>query len=227
MLARLRHPNIILFLGASIQTKSSGRSDDVSGESDGGFTGMLLVSELMEAGTLFDLLYRREERITWGQYRSLLEQIALGLNYLHLQTPNPVIHRDIKPTNCLLDRHGGLKLADFGLSCFRPADADVLTAQCGTPNYMAPELLVHAPYTEKVDVYAFGMVAHEILVRSPPFLDVPLMRLKVLVGQQAHRPRFPDGASPGVRKLIEVTWAQEAARRPTAAQTLAFVQTRL
>ena len=50
---------------------------------------------------------------------------------------------------------------------------------------------------------------------------------QILVGQQAHRPRFPTQAPAGVRKLIEVTWTQEAARRPTAAQTLAFVQTRL
>ena len=88
MLARLRHPHIVLFLGAS-----------------GAPPAPMLVTELLDGGTLFDLLYRRQPpaALSWGRFRELCEQVCLGLNYLHMNTPQ-IIHRDLKPANCLLDR---------------------------------------------------------------------------------------------------------------------------
>ena len=65
----------------------------------------MLVTELLDGGTLFDLLYRRQPpaALSWGRFRELCEHVCLGLNYLHMNTPT-IIHRDLKPANCLLDR---------------------------------------------------------------------------------------------------------------------------
>ena len=83
----------------------------------------------------------------------------LDRRYLHGRTPL-VIHRDLKPLNCLL-HEGHLKLCDFGL-------ASEKSRTVGTPHYMAPELLLDKPYSAKVDVFAFGIMLWEMFTRQLP-----------------------------------------------------------
>lgn len=86
------------------------------------------------------------------------------MDYLHKQNP-PIIHRDIKPENILFVQ-GHLKIADFGWSNLKDK---VRTTFCGTPEYLAPEMLMEKGHNEKLDVWTLGVLLYEILVGEPPF----------------------------------------------------------
>lgn len=87
-----------------------------------------------------------------------------AVDYLHKQDP-PIIHRDIKPENILMS-HGHLKIADFGWSNLKDK---VRTTFCGTPEYLAPEMLMEKGHNEKLDVWTLGVLLYEMLVGEPPF----------------------------------------------------------
>lgn len=103
-----------------------------------------------------------------AQVNDMLEQYAYdvfkAVDYLHNQNP-PIIHRDIKPENILFSQ-GHLKIADFGWSNLKDK---VRTTFCGTPEYLAPEMLMEKGHNEKLDVWTLGVLLYEILVGEPPF----------------------------------------------------------
>jgi aurora kinase, other len=87
-----------------------------------------------------------------------------AVNYLHIQTP-PIIHRDIKPENVLFVG-SRLKLADFGWSNMKDR---VRTTFCGTPDYLAPEMILEQGHNEKLDVWTLGILTYELVVGKAPF----------------------------------------------------------
>jgi serine/threonine protein kinase len=80
-------------------------------------------------------------------------------------------NRDIKPENCLLDGTGSLKLADFGAAVHAPSPHHIRTTRCGTPEYLAPEVVKGKGYGHAVDVWACGVLMHELTVGCTPFKD--------------------------------------------------------
>ncbi|KAH0653798.1 hypothetical protein KY289_031476 [Solanum tuberosum] len=122
----------------------------------------LLIYEYMVNGSL-DRWITQENELTWHKSQMVISDIAKGLSYLHEDCSHKIIHLDIKPQNILLDQNFNAKISDFGLSKLIQRDkSKVVTRMRGTPGYIAPEWL-SSVITEKVDVYAFGIVLLEIL----------------------------------------------------------------
>ncbi|KAK4714481.1 hypothetical protein R3W88_020388 [Solanum pinnatisectum] len=125
----------------------------------------LLIYEYMVNGSLDRWITHenQENGLTWNTRQRIISDIAKGLAYLHEDCSHKIIHLDIKPQNILLDQYLNAKISDFGLSKLIEKDkSKVVTRMRGTRGYLAPEWL-SSVITEKVDVYAFGIVLLEIL----------------------------------------------------------------
>eukprot|EP00253_Pinus_taeda_P033729 PITA_33729 len=127
---------------------------------------LLLVYELVPNGTLADHLHgdrKTPNVLPWNTRLNIAIQTAQALAFLHALDP-PIIHRDVKSSNILLDENLDTKLADFGLCRLVPVDAShVTTSPQGTPGYVDPEYYQCYQLTEKSDVYSFGVVLMEIV----------------------------------------------------------------
>jgi len=125
-----------------------------------------LILQYCAKGQLYTMLKREiklNERLT-AQY---LREVISAVQYLHSLDP-PIIHRDIKPENILLDSNNSVKLADFGWSNFFNGDRRRLT-YCGTPEYLAPEMIQQAGHDKSLDIWNLGVLMFELLTGSPPF----------------------------------------------------------
>jgi len=140
---------------------------------------LYFIMDYINGGELFFHL-QKEHKFTPDRVRFYSAEIALGLEYLH---NSGVIYRDLKPENILLDADGHIKLTDFGISKEGLVASDDRTATfCGTPEYLAPEVLEGKPYTKSVDWWSFGTLMYEMLTGLPPFYsqDVQQMYFKIL-----------------------------------------------
>lgn len=156
LLKKLRHPNIITVYASWIKSpKGPGRG---RGE-------LVFVTELMTSGTLKQFIQRAKGKIKLKVIRSWCRQILAGLSYLH---ERKIIHRDIKCDNIFINgSDGSLKIGDMGLAKSIESQAQSVI---GTPEFMAPEMYTES-YTEKVDVYAFGMCVLEISTGEYPYSE--------------------------------------------------------
>ncbi|XP_051135377.1 integrin-linked protein kinase 1-like isoform X2 [Andrographis paniculata] len=209
LLQKVRHPNVVQFLGAVTQTSP-----------------MMIVTEYLPKGDLQEYLKRKgslkpEIALRFGM------DIARGMNYLHENKPEAIIHLDLEPSNILLDDSGHLKVADFGISKLlkvanRVKDEKPLHSGYTSCRYVAPEVLRNEAYDTKVDVFSFALILQEMIEGCPPFhskpdYDVP----KALAARE--RPPFRASTkfySRGLKKLIEECWSDNPADRPTFKQII-------
>ncbi|KAI8913617.1 kinase-like domain-containing protein [Gorgonomyces haynaldii] len=126
---------------------------------------LFMVQEYMPAGDLFHYL-RSHGRMDEESARFYSSQVYLGIAYLHSQN---IIHRDIKPENLLLDMNGNIKLADLGYA--KKMTSGTTTTFCGTPSYLAPEILKQRPYSFGVDWWAFGIIVFQLHSGTSPFQE--------------------------------------------------------
>ena len=127
-----------------------------------------MIMELIENGDLsqqLDHLQFMEEPIA----RFITAELILAMQYIHSKN---VLFRDLKPENILIDKDGHIRLADFGLAK-KGAGSQKMVAQsfCGSPAYLAPEMLNRAGVSESGDVYQIGVVLYEMLVGIPPYYN--------------------------------------------------------
>lgn len=123
---------------------------------------LLLVYEFMPNGSL-DRYIARAVSLDWPTRRSILTGLASALLYLHEESGQHVIHRDVKPNNVLLDAEFNAHLSDFGLARLLETENSVLTRAAGTPGYLAPECNYTGKATTESDVFSFGVVVLEVV----------------------------------------------------------------
>jgi serine/threonine protein kinase len=151
----------------------------------------------------------------------LAAQLGRGLDELH---GRGVLHRDVKPSNVLLDATGGAALSDFGLA--RAPDSTRLTAEgqiLGTPHYLAPELIEGLEASEATDIYALGCVLYECLVGEPPFAGRGITAIgfaHLTEPPPDPQERRPD-LSPDLSRALLTALEKDPAARPTSGTALA------
>ncbi|XP_059631203.1 receptor protein-tyrosine kinase CEPR1 [Cornus florida] len=131
----------------------------------------LLVYEYMPNGNLWDALHRGKVLLDWPTRHKIALGVAQGLAYLHHDLLSPIIHRDIKSTNILLDINYQPKVADFGIAKVlqaRGGKDSTTTVIAGTYGYLAPEYAYSSKATTKCDVYSFGVVLMELITGKKP-----------------------------------------------------------
>lgn len=154
IISKIRHRNLLSLRGCCVT------SDDYDGKR------RYLVYDYMPNGSLGDHLGGTEgsHRLTWPQRKNIIFDIGRGLAYLHYGIKPSIYHRDVKPTNILLDSEMRARLGDFGLAKQNNEGQSHLTTRvAGTHGYLAPEYALYGQLTEKSDVYSFGIVILEIM----------------------------------------------------------------
>jgi len=170
---------------------------------------LYFVMDFINGGELFYHL-QKEQKFTPDRVRFYCAEIVLGLEYLH---NSGVIYRDLKPENILLTDEGHIILTDFGISKEGLEADDARTATfCGTPEYLAPEVLQGKGYTKAIDWWSFGTLMFEMLTGLPPFYsqDVQQMYFKIMHAKL----EFPDTLdSEDTRSILNGLLEREPAKR--------------
>ncbi|KAG1346737.1 serine/threonine-protein kinase EDR1 [Cocos nucifera] len=198
ILSRLRHPNVILFLGACMKPPH-----------------LSMVTEYMEMGSLYYLIHLsgQKKKLSWRRRLKMLRDICRGLMCIHRMK---IVHRDLKSANCLVNKHWTVKICDFGLSRVIADTPLNDNSSAGTPEWMAPELIRNEPFTEKCDIFSLGVIMWELCTLSRPWEGVPAVQVIYAVAHQGTRLEIPEGP---LGKLIADCWA-EPHERPSCQEIL-------
>jgi serine/threonine protein kinase len=175
-----------------------------------------LVMELVP-GEPLSALVRREGALDPVRVRAIMGQAALALGAAH---EAGVVHRDVKPANMLITPDGTVKLTDFGIARAVDGSGETLTGEVlGTPHYLSPEQALGEPATGASDLYALGVVAHEMLTGRRPFdKNTPVATALAQVNEPP--PPLPRHVPELVRGLIETCLAKRPEDRPQSAREL-------
>lgn len=178
-----------------------------------------IITKLIPNGSLFNALKHKKNApgLTGTEKTIIAFGIAHGMAYLH---KHRIMHRDLKSLNILLDEKLYPIICDFGLS--RKEDegeaegsSQFATKDVGTPHWMAPEMFDSTIYSNKVDVYSYGMLLWEMLAESAPFKNMNAVQIGYAVCKKHERPKFPEDAPKLLKKLISHCWKQDPDQRPT------------
>jgi len=140
----------------------------------------------------------------------MLIDAAKGTEYLHQYDPT-IIHRDLKTQNLLVDEFWRVKVCDFGLSRIKASET---MSRLGTLHYSAPEVLRGDRYTEKADVYSFGIVMWEMLTFSIPYEGYPPLKIASDVAYHQLRPEIKESFPKPLSTLMQECWDENPDNRP-------------
>uniref|UniRef100_A0A8C8GVP3 Serine/threonine-protein kinase DCLK2 n=1 Tax=Oncorhynchus tshawytscha TaxID=74940 RepID=A0A8C8GVP3_ONCTS len=203
ILRRIKHPNIVLLI-----------------EEMDTYSELYLVMELVKGGDLFDSI-TSSNKYTERDASGMIYNLASAIKYLHSLN---IVHRDIKPENLLVYEHQdgskSLKLGDFGLASLVDG---LLYLVCGTPTYVAPEIIAETGYGLKVDIWAAGVITYILLCGFPPFSgseDQEILLDQILTGQLDFPSPSWDNMSVTAKELITGMLQVKVEQRYTALQVL-------
>lgn len=153
------------------------------------------------------LYSNRNRRLDVDCSRFFCSQIVLFLSYMHKEN---IVYRDLKPENMLVDKDGYLKIIDFGLS--KKIYSKTYTV-CGTPHYIAPEILLGQGYDTSADVYSFGVVLYEMIVGTTPFVaDSQAELFTKIVNSKV---KYPSNIDHKVKRLLKKMLEKDPSKRIT------------
>uniref|UniRef100_A0A452IP15 Mitogen-activated protein kinase kinase kinase 7 n=1 Tax=Gopherus agassizii TaxID=38772 RepID=A0A452IP15_9SAUR len=196
-LSRVNHPNIVKLYGACQNP-------------------VCLVMEYAEGGSLYNVLHGAEPLpyYTAAHAMSWCLQCSQGVAYLHSMKPKALIHRDLKPPNLLLVAGGTvLKICDFGTACDIQTH---MTNNKGSAAWMAPEVFEGSNYSEKCDVFSWGIILWEVITRRKPFDEIggPAFRIMWAVHNGTRPPLIKNLPKP-IESLMTRCWSKDPSQRPS------------
>lgn len=189
-LLKLQHPNLARVVGCGV--------------SDAKY----IVSEWIDGISCWAHMHVAKQPTSQLWALQLTRNIADAMSYLH--TAN-VIHATLKPKNIILDKDMNAVIKDYGFLDIK----DALSPDDVEPAYMAPEYLAGESYTEKIDVYSFGMLMYELFTKRPPWAGLNSDQVIGEVREKLNRPTIPDAVPQVIERLIRSCWASSPAERPT------------
>uniref|UniRef100_A0A8C1A5L0 Mitogen-activated protein kinase kinase kinase 7 n=1 Tax=Cyprinus carpio carpio TaxID=630221 RepID=A0A8C1A5L0_CYPCA len=196
-LSRVNHPNIVKLYGSCRKP-------------------VCLVMEYAEGGSLYNVLHGAEPlpHYTASHAMSWCLQCSQGVSYLHGMKPKALIHRDLKPPNLLLVAGGTvLKICDFGTACDIQTH---MTNNKGSAAWMAPEVFEGSNYSEKCDVFSWGIILWEVITRRKPFDEIggPAFRIMWAV-HRGTRPPLIENLPKPIESLMTRCWSKDPSQRPS------------
>ncbi|KAM3344430.1 serine/threonine-protein kinase STY13 isoform X1 [Capsicum galapagoense] len=228
MLARLKHQNIVRFIGACCKPMV-----------------WCIVTEYAKGGSVRQFLARRQNRSV--PLKLAVKQaldVARGMEYVHDLN---LIHRDLKSDNLLIAADKSIKIADFGVARIE-VQTEGMTPETGTYRWMAPtngdcsliinedavtvsleyftkkEMIQHRPYTHKVDVYSFGIVLWELLTGMLPFQKMTAVQAAFAVVNKGVRPAIPNDCLPVLSEIMNRCWDANPDNRPPFSQVVRMLE---
>ncbi|GFZ17211.1 protein kinase superfamily protein [Actinidia rufa] len=187
IMLRLRHPNVVLFMGAVTHPPN-----------------LSILTEYLPRGSLYKLLHRPNNQLN-DKRRVRMALDARGMNYLHTSHPT-IVHRDLKTPNLLVDKNWVVKVCDFGLSRMQHHTFLSSKSIAGTPEWMAPEVLRNEPSNEKSDVYSFGVILWELATLRVPWTGMNSMQVVGAVGFQNRHLEITEEIDPTAAQIIMDCW---------------------
>ncbi|CAI0384249.1 unnamed protein product [Linum tenue] len=213
IMRRLRHPNVVLFMGAVTRPPN-----------------LSIITEFLPRGSLYRILHRPQCQIDERRRIKMALDVARGMNCLHSSSPT-IVHRDLKSPNLLVDKNWNVKVflcptcllmfvqvCDFGLSRLKHNTFLSSKSTAGTPEWMAPEVLRNEPSNEKCDVYSFGVILWELATMRIPWSGMNPMQVVGAVGFQNRRLEIPKELDPLVSRIIWECWQTDPNLRPSFSQ---------
>uniref|UniRef100_A0A6N2L2G8 non-specific serine/threonine protein kinase n=1 Tax=Salix viminalis TaxID=40686 RepID=A0A6N2L2G8_SALVM len=202
IMLRLRHPNVVLFMGAVTRPPH-----------------LSILTEFLPRGSLYRLLHRPNSQVDEKRRMRMAIDVAKGMNYLHTSHPT-IVHRDLKSPNLLVDKNWNVKVCDFGLSRIKHHTFLSSKSTAGTPEWMAPEVLRNEPANEKCDIYSFGVILWELATCQIPWKGLNPMQVVGAVGFQNRHLEIPEDIDPAIAQIIRDCWQLEPNLRPSFAQLI-------
>jgi len=195
VLSKLKpHPHLVAYHGACTQPPN-----------------LYIVTEFISRGSLHDLLQSKDVKVGPDLRLKFARGAAMGCHYLHCYDP-PLYHRDLKTKNMLVTDDMTVKLSDFGLAYFDDENPHINDWTYAP--FAAPEVLKKMTYTDKSDVFSFGVVLWELVTRQTPFAGKKPEDIKKFV-QDGGRLPIPQNCSAAYQQLIADCWHQDSQKRPT------------
>lgn len=202
IMLRLRHPNVVLFMGAVTHPPN-----------------LSILTEYLPRGSLYKLLHRPNNQLDEKRRVRMALDVAKGMNYLHTSHPT-IVHRDLKTPNLLVDKNWVVKVCDFGLSRMQHHTFLSSKSIAGTPEWMAPEVLRNEPSNEKSDVYSFGVILWELATLRVPWTGMNSMQVVGAVGFQNRHLEITEEINPTAAQIIMDCWHPDPQSRPSFGQLI-------